>query len=151
MTGAAAVGERLTIRLDGDALERLDALRGGDGCSRSEAARTLIEEGLRMAKHPGIVFRPGPAGRRASLSDGPDVWQVAYAFVREPLDTDEDILDAIVHTMGAMGLRHQQARAALRYYLDYGDEIREWIRLNDEEADRGYAEWLQKQKRKAAS
>ena len=145
MTGAA-VGERLTIELDGAALERLDEHRGEEGCSRSEAARTLIEEGLRMAKHPGIVFRPGPAGRRASLADGPDVWQVAYAFVHEPLDTDEDILNAIVHTMGAMGLQYQQARAALRYYLEYGDEIREWIRLNDEEADQAYAEWLRKQK-----
>ena len=148
MTGAA-VGERLTIELDGAALERLDALRDEDGCSRSEAARTLIEEGLRMAKHPGIVFRPGPAGRRASLTGGPDVWQVAYAFVHEPLDTDEDILDAIVHTMGAMGLQYRQARAALHYYLEFGEEIREWIRLNDEEADQAYAEWLRK--RKAAS
>ena len=148
MTGAA-VGERLTIELDGAALERLDALRDEDGCSRSEAARTLIEEGLRMAKHPGIVFRPGPTGRRASLTGGPDVWQVAYAFVHEPLDTDEDILDAIVHTMGAMGLQYRQARAALHYYLEFGEEIREWIRLNDEEADQAYAEWLRK--RKAAS
>ena len=140
-------GERFTIELDGAALERLDALRDEDGCSRSEAARTLIEEGLRMAKHPGIVFRPGPAGRRASLADGPDVWQVAYAFVRD----DPPGEPAIAGAMEWTGQPRRRVLAALRYYLEYGDEIREWIRRNDEEADRGYAEWLQKQERKAAS
>ena len=138
-------GSQLSIRLDGDALERLDALRGGDGCSRAEAARTLIEEGLRMAKHPGIVFRPGPAGRRASLADGPDVWQVAYAFVHD----DPPGEPAIAGAMEWTGLTRRRVLAALGYYLEYGDEIREWIRRNDEEADLAYAEWLRK--RKAAS
>ena len=142
-------GERLTIELDGAALERLDALRDEDGCSRSEAARTLIEEGLRMAKHPGIVFHPGPTGRRASLSDGPDVWELAYSFVQAPLDTDEDAEALIFEIAGTMDLTYEQVRTALRYYLEYGDEIRERIRRNDEEGERGYAEWLRK--RKAAS
>ena len=145
MTGAA-VGERLTIELDGAALERLDEHRGEEGCSRSEAARTLIEEGLRMAKHPGIVFQPGPTGRRASLAEGPDVWELAYSFVQAPLDTDEDAEALIFEIAGTMELTYEQVRTALRYYLEYGDEIRERIRLNDEEADRAYAEWLRKQK-----
>ena len=148
MTGAA-VGERLTIELDGAALERLDALRDEDGCSRSEAARTLIEEGLRMAKHPGIVFRPGPTGRRASLADGPDVWEAAYLFADRPLDTEDDITDAIFCSIGLSSLSFGQLRTAILYYREYGDEIRERIRQNDEEADRAYAEWLRK--RKAAS
>ena len=148
MTSATAVGERLTIEMDGDAIQHLDALCGEDGCSRSEAARTLIEEGLRMAKHPGIVFHPGPTGRRASLADGPDVWELAYSFVQAPLDTDEDADALIFEIAGTMELTHEQVRTALRY-LEYGDEIRERIRQNDEEAERGYAEWLQK--RKAAS
>ena len=146
MTGATAVGERLTIELDGDALERLDALRDEDGCSRSEAARNLIEEGLRMAKHPGIVFHPGPTGRRASLSDGPDVWEAAYLFADMPLDTEDDIMDAIFGCIGLSSLSSEQLRTAILYYLDYGDEIRERMRRNDEEADRGYEEWLRKQK-----
>ena len=137
--------ERLTIELDEAALERLDEHRGEGGCSRSEAARTLVEEGLRMARHPGIVFRPGPAGRRASLADGPDVWQVAYAFVHD----DPPGEPAIAGAMEWTGLTRHRVLAALRYYLEYGDEIREWIRRNDEEADRAYAEWLRK--RKAAS
>ena len=125
---SAAVGERLTIELDGAALERLDEHCGEEGCSRSEAARTLIEEGLRMAKHPGIVFHPGPTGRRASLSDGPDVWEAAYSFVQAPLDTDEDAVSLIFEIAGMMELTYEQVRTALRYYLEYGDEIRERIR-----------------------
>lgn len=27
-----------------------------------------------MDEHPGIVFRSGPAGRRAGLAGGPDIW-----------------------------------------------------------------------------
>ena len=143
---SAAVGERITIELDGAALERLDEHRREEGCSRSEAARTLIEEGLRMAKHPGIVFHPGPTGRRASLADGPDVWEAAYLFADMPLDTENDIMDAIFGCIGLSSLSSGQLRTAILYYLDYGDEIRERMRLNDEEADRAYAEWLRKQK-----
>ena len=29
-----------------------------------------------MEEHPGIVFHDGPAGRRAGLANGPDVWEV---------------------------------------------------------------------------
>ena len=28
-----------------------------------------------MEEHPGVVFRDGPAGRRAGLAGGPDVWE----------------------------------------------------------------------------
>ena len=149
MTGAAAVGERLTIELDGAALERLDALRDEDGRSRSEAVRTLIEEGLRMAKHPGIVFRPGPAGRRASLADGPDVWSLARVFLDQPMATEEEIGRTVARSAGLTGWEPHQVRIALGYYLEYGDEIRAWIRELDEYSDRAEAEWLRK--RRAAS
>ena len=62
----------LSVRLPEDALDHLDAESRRSGASRSELAKTLIEEGLRMREHPGVVFRPGPAGRRAALADGPD-------------------------------------------------------------------------------
>ena len=140
---SAAVGERLTIELDGAALERLDEHCGEEGCSRSEAARTLIEEGLRMAKHPG------PAGRRASLSDGPDVWSLARVFLDQPMATDEEIERTVARSVELTGWEPHQVRIALGYYLEYGDEIREWICELDEYSDRAEAEWLRK--RKAAS
>lgn len=33
-----------------------------------------------MDTHPGVLFREGPAGRRAVLSGGPDVWEVVRAI-----------------------------------------------------------------------
>jgi hypothetical protein len=38
------------------------------GEAKSRTAERLIDEGLRMEDHPGIVFRDGPAGRRAALA-----------------------------------------------------------------------------------
>jgi predicted nucleic acid-binding protein len=47
-----------------------------------------VREGLACAAHPGIVFKPGPSGRRAALAGGPDVWEIAAALrhtgVRKP-------------------------------------------------------------------
>ena len=56
-----------------DLLERRARERGEAG---SRLAERLVEEGLRMDEHPGVVFRDGPAGRRAALAAGPDVWEL---------------------------------------------------------------------------
>ena len=50
------------------------------GLSHSGAAALLVEEGLRMDAHPGVLFREGAAGRRAVLVGGPDVWEVIRAI-----------------------------------------------------------------------
>ena len=137
--------KHVSIELEDEAFEALGEEGRSDGQSLAEMARTLVEEGLRMARHPGVVFRPGPVGRRAALADGPDIWQVAYVFRDEPLDTETAIIDATVRSVGLTGLTTEQLRTAIRYYLDYTDEIEEWIRRNDEEAGRAKAEWLRKQ------
>jgi hypothetical protein len=56
--------------------------RRGEPLSR--LAQRYIEEGLRTDDHPGIVFRDGPAGRRAGLVGGPDVWEVIGALRSVP-------------------------------------------------------------------
>jgi hypothetical protein len=72
----------LSIRFDPALLARLrrraEAAAGG---SVSTLAQTLIDEGLRMAEHPGIVFKSGPSGRRAALSNGPDVWEMVKFLI----------------------------------------------------------------------
>jgi len=55
---------------------RLEAGARQRGEPKARIAERLIDEGLRMADHPGIVFRDGPAGRRASLAADPDIWEV---------------------------------------------------------------------------
>jgi hypothetical protein len=37
----------------------------------------VLDEGLKIGRFSGIVYRDGPTGRRAGLAAGPDVWEVS--------------------------------------------------------------------------
>ena len=124
---------RISIGLEGDSLERLDEHSRETGESRSAAAARLIEEGLRMARHPGIVFRDGATGRRPALADGPQVWALARIFRERPLDSDDAIERVAADTAERMELPPHAVLAAIRYYLEYRDEIDDWMRRLDEE------------------
>ena len=132
--------KHLSIRMEPESLARLDRESLRMRLSRSEVARTLLEEGLRMEAHPGIVFKPGPAGRRPAVIAGPDVWEIIGGFPDRRV-AEEGI--AFVAQIAALSER--QVRDAVRYYLEFQDEIDAWIKSNDEEAERAYAEWLRHQ------
>ena len=127
----------LTLRVEADCINRLDNQSRRTGQTRSQLAKTLLDEGLRMEEHPGIVFRSGPAGRRPGLADGPDVWEVARVL-RESSGDSEQIIE---RTGQLMGLQPEQVRRALRYYAQFTNDIDAWIEANDAEADRAEAEW----------
>lgn len=55
------------------------------GLTRSAVAARYVDEGLRMEEYPAIVFRDGPAGRRATVAGGPDVWEVVAAVHARPV------------------------------------------------------------------
>ena len=107
-------------------------------------AITLAEEKRRLKRHPGIVFRDGATGRRPALADGPQVWVLAELFREMPLDSEEAIERAAVDTAEYMELPSHDVLAAIRYYLEYQDEIDDWMRRLDEEADQAKAAWLRK-------
>jgi hypothetical protein len=52
------------------------------GATPSGLVQRLVDEGLRMAEHPGVVFKDGPGGRRPALKVGPDIWEL-IKFLRE--------------------------------------------------------------------
>jgi hypothetical protein len=132
----------LSLRIDTAVLDRLDAESRRAGQTRSELAKTFIEEGLRMDSHPGIVFRPSAIGRRhAALADGPKVWVVARVY-RDLKGEDADRLSL---TAELTELTRYQVKTAVRYYLEYKDEIDNWLVVLDEEADRAFAEWQREQ------
>jgi len=131
----------LSIRVDPELVARLDRVSRDEGMNRSELAKTLMEEGLRMAEHPGIIFRPGPAGRRPALVGGPDVWEVIRLF----LQLDEKGEAAIARAAKLANLSPHEVRVAVRYYVAHRDEIDEWIRIVDEEAQRLEAAWQREQ------
>ena len=71
------VSAPLSIRFDPVLLERLRRrARTVPGATASALAQRLVDEGLRTAEHPGIIFKDGPTGRRAALAGGPDVWEI---------------------------------------------------------------------------
>jgi hypothetical protein len=128
----------LSIRVDKQVLESLDAESRRTGQTRSQLAKTLLIEGLRMQRHPGILFRSGPAGRRPALMNGPDVWEVARLFTR--LDESGEAL--LERTAEMTGLTPEQVRAVLRYYAEFTDEVDEWIARAEAEAIRAEEAWL---------
>ena len=93
---------------------------------RSTLIQRYVSEGIEMDEHPGIVFRPGPAGRRPGLVTGPDVWEVV-AVHRSFKDVERTAawLDQPVVAI----------ETALRYYDVHRDDIDGWIRRNEEAAE----------------
>lgn len=136
-----SLAKPFSMRLAPGTLDRLDRQARSRGETKTRVGERLIDEGLRMAEHPGIVFRDGPAGRRAALSSGPDVWEVISAL--QAADAEGEAAIAATAAWGA--LSHAQVRAAIRYYADYRDEIDTRIRENYELADREYDAWKRAQ------
>jgi uncharacterized protein (DUF433 family) len=127
-----------SIRMSPKTLARLDVGARRRGEAKARTAERLIDEGLRMEDHPGIVFRDGPSGRRAALAGGPDVWEVVETLKGSGLSGEQ----AVAATAEWGVLTHAQVHAAVRYYADFRDEIDERITHNSEEADRQRAAWV---------
>jgi hypothetical protein len=83
-----------------------------------------------MEAHPGVVFRPGPAGRRPGLMGGPDIWEVARVLREQPSGER-----GLVRTAELTGLALHQLRVVARYYREFQDEIDAWITAVDREAN----------------
>jgi hypothetical protein len=127
----------LSLRVDEGLIARLDREAKRERQTRSDFARTLIEEGLRMAAHPGIIFVSGPAGRRPRLARGPDVWEVARVY----REYRGEGVKGITTTAELTGLHPRQIEIAGGYYDAYSEEIDQWLRELDEEAEVAMAEW----------
>ena len=127
----------LSLRMDHEIVERLEARSQQSGQSLSRIVKTLVDEGLRMEAHPGIVFRSGPAGRRPGLAQGPDVWEVAQVVRNVSSRGDE----AIQQTSELTDLSRAQVATVVRYYADFRDELDAWIQRVEEEAARAEAAW----------
>jgi predicted transcriptional regulator len=120
----------LSIRMPDETREQLQATADAHGETRSALMQRYIEEGLRMDHHPGIVFRPGPAGRRPALAGGPDVWEVVRVVRNVEARGDR----AIAEAASWLGLPAAQVRVAVEYYADYPAEIDAWLARVDAQA-----------------
>jgi hypothetical protein len=122
-----------SIRFDARTLERLSTYAARrPGLSASSAAAMLVEEALRMDEHPGVIFSDGPAGRRALLATGPDVWEIVKAVrdarLSEPDLKATDLTELVVTNTG---VTKAQLKIALAYYGSFADEIDEQVKDAD--------------------
>jgi hypothetical protein len=113
------------VRFDPQVADRLASfVAANPGMSLSSAANRLVDEALRMAEHPGVIFRSGPTGRRAALAGGPDVWEVIRAIQSahsaEP-GLDGDNLMSLVSENTGIALR--LVTTAVRYWAGYPGEV----------------------------
>jgi hypothetical protein len=131
------------VRFDITVAERLSAfVTANPGMSLSSAANRLVDEALRISEHPGIVFRPGPTGRRAGLASGPDVWEVVRAIksarTAEPGLAEDDLLALVADNTGTPV---RLLRIAVRYWASYPEEIDAEITAADTAEDLAEEAW----------
>ncbi|MGH8906746.1 MAG: hypothetical protein ACRD0K_09570 [Egibacteraceae bacterium] len=100
-----------SLRLDDDLRGRLVEAANAEGTTVTALVERFVQEGLAIAAHPGIVFKPGPSGRRAALAGGPDVWEIASAL-RHTSGTESERVAALSEEFG---IHERQVVVALRY------------------------------------
>jgi len=132
-----------SVRFDPAVLSRLNAyVAAHPGTSVSAASNRLVDEALRSQEHPLIVFRDGPAGRRARLVGGPDVWQVIRAVrsarQAEPRFTAGEVLALVSDSTGVSG---PLVQAAIAYWAAFTTEIDALIAHAAEEESQGRRRW----------
>lgn len=118
----------VSVRLDDGLAERLRLRARAAGETLSDRLRRYAEEGARREEHPLIGFRDGPAGRRAGLLGGPDVWEVAMWV--EDLAAEPDPVATLIEEST---LTRSQVDAAMRYRAAFPDEVAAHIELHRRE------------------
>src|SRR2546423_2385301 len=114
-----------SVRFDASVVGRLASyVRRHPGLTASSVAARLVDEGLRMEEYPGVMFRDGPMGRRATLVGGPDVWEVIRALrsarSAEPALAQPELLDLVADTTGEAP---RLLRVAAAYWAAYPHEV----------------------------
>ena len=128
----------LSIRFSPSLLARLrQRANAMTGASAAGLAQRLIDEGLRMADHPGVIFKDGPSGRRAALAYGPDVWEV-IKFLREVDERGPAAIDAAAEVFAVDTSR---INTAISYYGDFATEIDTEIADADAASAHAEAAW----------
>ena len=114
-----------SVRFDDSVVERLASyVSRHPGLTASSVAARLVDEGLRMDEHPGVMFRDGPMGRRATLVGGPDVWEVIRALrsarSAEPTLAEPELLHLVADNTG---VPPRLLRVAVDYWAAYPDDV----------------------------
>jgi hypothetical protein len=121
-----------SFRLPDDLLERLDEEAAASRTSVTALVTSLLDEGIKTHRFPGIVYRDGPTGRRAGIVGGPDVWEIVRS-VAHAKGRGEARLRAVAE---AHDLPLGRARLAVEFYAAFPGEIDERIEADERAAQR---------------
>ena len=127
-----------SFRLSEELLERIEAESRSIGTSITQLVSSLLDEGLKTRRFPGVVYRSGPLGRRAALVGGPDVWEVARDLAAAPGRG----MDRVENVVAETGLTTTSVLLAADFYASFPEEIDALI-----EADERAAEEVRRQAR----
>ena len=119
-----------SFRLQTELLERLDAEAATSGMSITALVSVVLDEGLKVRRFPGIVYRDGPAGRRAGLVSGPDVWELIRA-VRAAKGKGSQRIRQVAEERG---LTIAEVSRAVDFYTAFPDEVDLRIAADEEAA-----------------
>ncbi|MGV0699995.1 hypothetical protein [Mycolicibacter sinensis] len=136
-----------SVRFDADVAARLARfVAARPGLSASAATNQLVDEALRCQEHPLVVFRDGPAGRRARLIGRPDVWEVARALRSARLSEPDLGPAALVELVSdTSGVDPMLIRAATAYQAAFPAEVDGWIGRAEAEAAKAHDRWVREQ------
>ena len=102
----------VAIRFDDALLAEVRRIAKRRATTVSSVVQTFTEEGVRTQHVPGIVFRDGPAGRRAGVAGSLDVWEVIET-ARQAHSTDPSAIAA------GLGLPERIVMIAFDYYARF--------------------------------
>lgn len=122
----------VSYRLDPQLKERLARRAHDEGVSETSLVARLLDEGLKASAHPGIVYRDGPAGRRAAVAGGPDVWEIVVALRHTRKRGDARVVAAAEQ----LDVAEQLVRTAVSFAAAHPDEVEAMIRRNESAAER---------------
>ena len=122
----------VSYRLDPHLKHRLAERAHDEGISETNLVTRMLEEGLKTSAHPGIVYRTGPAGRRAAVAGGPDVWEVVVALRHTGKRGD----GRVGATAEQLGVPEHLVRTAVSFAAAHPDEVEEMINRNEAAAER---------------
>ncbi len=120
-----------SFRLPEELLERIEAESRSVGASITQLVSSLLDEGLKTRRFPGVVYRNGPQGRRAALVGGPDVWEV----VRDLAAAPGRGMDRVESLVAETGLTAASVRLAADFYASFPEEIDALIEADERAAE----------------
>jgi uncharacterized protein (DUF433 family) len=123
-----------SIRIRPQTLERLEERAELSREGKTRLAQRYVEEGVRMEDHPRIRFVQGRVGRRPAIVGT----RLAVSDVIETVRANENSLSEAAEYLD---IPERLVRAAWDYYMDYQDEIDEWIERKQRLAEREEERW----------